>query len=423
MTKEKGFKELVRARAKRTGESYTTARAILLQKAADKQPVRAKHDQTAALVRLLSPHPPLREAAGEAWMLGMGGGLGFQYFVFEYKGTLPTVYVGTRHGPQYAYSADFMVRAASRAGATPRLMETSSAKVAEKNLREALAKGPTAVWVSKEALMKDAAMAGHTPWVVVAHDLENPDADDGIAIEDVSVGPMNVSMQHLIGAQTALRKGKHRLFQIEPADRQPDVSANIDAAIEDCVADLEGSGAVRGYEKNFGLQALEKWLAAMSAKDRRSFARVFPTGKALSSAVEQIHKWLEVVTGGGAFRPMYATFLEQAGKRHKNKKRQIQLNHAAKQYRALGKRWSTLASGLSKHDPTTEEGASATQRFARETTRAFAASRARGASDTQGLDPGAGPLMTRRARARFSERSAKHSTDPRSSARQTAGRC
>ena len=105
MPTDKDFKRLVRARMGRTGEAYTTARAHL-RPSADQDPdpgrpgpLAGRHPDTAALARLLAalgvPDPASGHPLTEAMALGVAGGIGFAYFVFEYE-ELTTLYLGGR---------------------------------------------------------------------------------------------------------------------------------------------------------------------------------------------------------------------------------------------------------------------------------------------------------------------------------------
>src|SRR5215216_8087788 len=91
MPTDKDFKRLVRARMGRTGESYTTARARLRPDGDPTRPgpLRGRHPDTAALTRLLAAlgvtGPDGGRPLTEAMALGIAGGIGFAYFVFEYE--------------------------------------------------------------------------------------------------------------------------------------------------------------------------------------------------------------------------------------------------------------------------------------------------------------------------------------------------
>jgi hypothetical protein len=110
MPADKDFKRLVRARMGRTGESYTTARSHLRPDGDPGRPdrFRGRHPDTAALTRLLAALGVTDPASGwplsEAMVLGIAGGIGFAYFVFEYE-DLTTLYLGGRINP-YVHKRD-----------------------------------------------------------------------------------------------------------------------------------------------------------------------------------------------------------------------------------------------------------------------------------------------------------------------------
>ena len=120
MTEQKSFKRLVRARMERTGESYTTARRHVLK---DARPTGQMHDSW--LLREM-----LDDEWSEAMLAGLGGGIGFMYFVFEYKGHTPTMTIVARHHP-----APFIPTALAHAGIAHDVTSTTSARKAEQQLR------------------------------------------------------------------------------------------------------------------------------------------------------------------------------------------------------------------------------------------------------------------------------------------------
>ena len=119
MPEDKDFKRLVRARMGKTGEAYTTARAHL-RPGDDHRPdrLRGRHPDTAALARLLATigvgDPVTGRALTEAMALGISGGIGFAYFVFEYE-DLTTLYLGGRINP-YVLKRDATEVALTRLG-------------------------------------------------------------------------------------------------------------------------------------------------------------------------------------------------------------------------------------------------------------------------------------------------------------------
>ncbi|MGB1277931.1 MAG: DUF4872 domain-containing protein, partial [Nannocystaceae bacterium] len=318
MTHNKDFKQLVRQRMEKTGERYTTARANLLGELARRSPPRARHDQTFALSRLLRAHGRT-DAQGapldEAWLLGLGGGVSFQYNTFEYSGHPPIAYLGTRCNPQYAYDDRFARRVLDGLGCTANVLTATSVKKAAGQLIEALGHGPVLCWVGREALLGDTAMAGATPWVVVVHDYDG----EAFAVEDCFAGPLEVPGDRLAAARVAVKKQKHRLLGIDEhgtgtgTGAGSDIARAIWAGIEHCLHDLDSGVVLGGSAKNFGLAALEKWAGlANHPRNAKGWPKLFGHGAQLLGGLRQIWAWVHHASDGGAFRPMYADFLTRA---------------------------------------------------------------------------------------------------------------
>src|SRR5688572_15425948 len=105
MTRQATFKEKVRARMEKTGERYAAARLALLQQAAATAVpdgaqivpgytvVSGVHADTALLCAALRQAGALDPATGrpftEVKLYGLSGGIGFMYFLFEYRGHAP----------------------------------------------------------------------------------------------------------------------------------------------------------------------------------------------------------------------------------------------------------------------------------------------------------------------------------------------
>ena len=115
MTTRKGFKQLVRARAAKTGESYATARRVLLGDAgaSASRPTddarigpRGIHPDTAAMATVLAAKGVVSPATGrrisEAILLVVGGGLGAGYILWEFESRKRAVLtLGFRNQWQY----------------------------------------------------------------------------------------------------------------------------------------------------------------------------------------------------------------------------------------------------------------------------------------------------------------------------------
>lgn len=361
MTKDKDFKQRVRARMAKTGERYTAARASLAPasgrtnggKKHGSAPPRpgGQHGETFALRTLLAAagvqDPRTGEAFSEEMLLGIGGGLGFAYFVFEYKGHPPTLYIGTRVGHQYPYTADFATTVLERLGVEFTVHETGGKKAAASKLDQALDGGRAALaWVDMAGMpyrQISGDMGGALPHVVV---VTGPAHDDGDALSvlDISAEPFSLSRDQLAQARARLRKAKNRLIEIAPGSPAPtadDLAAAVRAGIATCVDSLRDGALVPRAAGNFGFAALEKWLGLVNkSKNKKGWPTVFRPGLPLYTGLRELYFWIEASgTGGGGFRPMYAEFLAQAA----DILELPALRDLAGEYRGLGRSWSDLA--------------------------------------------------------------------------------
>ena len=324
MTRDRDFKTKVRARMAKTGERYTAARAHL---AAPPAAIAGVHPETTALRRVaLAAGVP----ATEALLLGLGGGLGFGYFVFEYKGHAPTFYLATRCQPQYAYGKGFVDAAATRLGLVLDYVETTSKAAAAKHLRERVARGPVIAWVGRDAHM------GAMPHVVVVTAIDG----DHATLDDLDAAPLRVDLATLAAWRARLPKEKHRLASVA-GTREVDRAAAVGDAIAACAAELAGATRHKAMAKSFGLGALTRWADLLEdPRDKKGWPKVFAGAEPFAAALRWGHHWIEEAgTGGGAFRRLYAAFLDEAaaitGARD--------LRDAAASYRDLADRWTALA--------------------------------------------------------------------------------
>lgn len=330
MTDDKNWKRLVRARMARTGERYSTARAALLTEHEAQHPPRARHDQTFALLRLLEALD-LADGIDEAWLLGLGGGVSVQAHAFSWTGADPTLYLGTRANPQYAYTADFLERAVRGLGHTPEVFETGGRRAAEKQLVEALSEGPVIAWVGREALLDVPERAGATPWVALVRDLD--EESDVAAVLDVDAGAIELPLDRLLDARARLKKGRNRLLRLRPGSAPPPDA--VSRALTHCLEDLRGEHPAGGPAANYGIGALELFADRMSQGGKRGWRDTFAAGRPFLAGAADAWRWVEGVTGGGGFRDLYADFLDRAER-----------PEAARAYRALARQWTGMVEAL-----------------------------------------------------------------------------
>src|SRR5687767_6229514 len=164
MVKQKHLKQLVRARAAKTGESYVTARQRVTARRSPTGDRSYVLPETGSLALVL-------EGVSEALLFGVCGGIGFGYWIFEYKEVpYPLLSVFTR--PAWDRAKGFTTGGLGGLGIGYTDKETSASAAAEKALLEALAAGRTPlVWVSA-ALAADSdvppGLAAAMPHVMVA---------------------------------------------------------------------------------------------------------------------------------------------------------------------------------------------------------------------------------------------------------------
>ena len=115
-----------------------------------------RHPETGSLRKLLnyldiqSPDPA--HPFTESLLFGIGGGIGFAYFVFEKQGLHP-IFLGTRIHTKETERPEFLQTICSRIGAPALVQNSSSASAAASNMRRNLDQGrPSIVWLDASRL-------------------------------------------------------------------------------------------------------------------------------------------------------------------------------------------------------------------------------------------------------------------------------
>jgi hypothetical protein len=323
MTKNASFKKKIRDRMKKTGERYAAARLALLQQSKSAAPpksaemlagyelVRGVHDDTALLAKAMSQSgvvdPATKMAFTEAKLYGLTGGIGFMYFLFEYKGHPPMLTFNCR---TWTMPGPLLERALGHAGIEAEVTQTGAAKTAQKKLDVALDQGKVAHLTVDLATL---------PWAGVPEIWKGQMPRQlnviGRAGEDYLVdvgGPRVITAADLAAARAAARKEKHRQVTF--------------AAGTAATAPLEAARAAMGYtaksyveapfknfQNNFGLKGMRKAATLMGdAKDKKSWSKVFSTGPFAFRAL--LRTWecatLELTAPAGG-RPFYGQFLRE----------------------------------------------------------------------------------------------------------------
>ena len=325
MTEHRHLKKLIRERVARTGESYTTARRHVITAAAREQAALppglvpgydefggGQHRLSALAAHLLrqagytAPHTG--EPFTEAMMAGLGGGIGFMYAVFEYKGWPPLMTIVAQHHPE-----PWLPAVLGRLGVEFAEEHNTAPKPALAALHRLLDAGrPVYCTVDLTALPWHAGELAHSevPYEVVVAGRH----DGQFLLDDTSVAPLAIAEADFATAWARHRKGRHHRIVLRGAPVLVDLPAAVRAAIGTTVAHLTGPVLGHSFDSNFGFSGMAKLAAQLrDTRTKNGWARRFATPVAFFHGVRRLYECLELqFTAPGATRPRYADFLDEA---------------------------------------------------------------------------------------------------------------
>lgn len=338
MTERKHRKARIRARMARTGERYMTARRHVVgeQEATEDHGWRLRggvHPDSAAIAAVLA-HDGAE--VSEAMVLGVGGGLGAGFILWEFEAHgAPTLVLGFRNSWQYPDR--WMRNTLDRLRVPFSMHETSGAKRAASTLDEALAAGrPALVTVDRTEIgywHLPASTSGHLGGhPVVVHTIDG----DRVRIDDRNLAPLSVPRERLDAARARVVSYKHRLVVTEPAAVHEEV---LREAVRAGLADA--ADHLASPSDSFGLPAWRKWSRMLVApRGAKAWSNVFAGGRGLAGALLSAYEAIEPVgSDGGHLRGLYADFLDEAAALLEEPR----LSEAAVAYRGLAERWHALA--------------------------------------------------------------------------------
>ncbi|MCC0099778.1 BtrH N-terminal domain-containing protein [Streptomyces flavotricini] len=250
----------------------------------------------------------LGSAHDEELIAGLAGGIGFMYFVFEYAGRAPIATIVAQAHPEP------WVQVALRRLHIP-YDATRATKPRWGRVRAALDGGQPAFCVVDRSSLPwheadaDAEMIGADPYTVV---IAGYDGDD-LLIEDGAESPYRIDREEFGAAWTAHRKGRHQLVvPTGPAEGEPDVEGAIAAT----VTRLTGPVLGNQFDVNFGFSGMEKLAAQLRDRTTKTgWERRFGSPEAFRAGTARLYACLEEEwTAPGATRPLYADFLDLAGR-------------------------------------------------------------------------------------------------------------
>jgi hypothetical protein len=361
MTTDKAFKRVVRARMAKTGERYAVARRTLLATAGSPPDPDASngpddgvaasrmrgglHPETATLANVLANQGVVSGLTGkplsEAAILGIGGGLGAGYILWEFKGRQgPILTLGFRNQWQYPWIPGWTGKTFERLGIEADRHETGGARAAQAALDARLDAGADVIasvdlrgidtWGLPDALW---GYCGHTVVVV------GRDRDGSYAVDDRGQAPLRIPPEVMAAARGRIGSFKHRIVGLRttpgpiPAER---LRAALQAGLEDQVDHL------RSPSDSFSLPAWRKWSRLMTdTRNAKAWPKVFADGHGLFDSLLRL---LESVDGdvgpwGGHLRELYAASLDEAAGALENPT----LGDAAQAWRSAADLWEELA--------------------------------------------------------------------------------
>ncbi len=349
MTTQKGFKTLVRARMAKTGERYAAARRALMTDGGAETPdassdrIAGLDPNSAALARALADAGVVSPLNGrplsEAMILGIAGGLGAGYILWEFKargGAILTL--GFTNQWQYLGIPGWYGNALGRLGIAADLHETAGAVGAQASLDAALDSGRTAIaFVDLQSIgtwgLPDA-LSGYSgyPVAVVGR------TGYSYLVDDRGREPLVVDRATLARARGRIGSWKHRL--IVPTPDPGEISSDrLRQAVHDGLAHQVEH--LRSSSDSFSLPAWRKWSRLMTdTRHAKAWPRVFADGDGLFGALLSIVDGVDgnVGTAGGHLRERYADFLDEvtaAGF--------APMDEAAAHWREAADRWEDFA--------------------------------------------------------------------------------
>lgn len=274
-------------------------------------PYKGIHPTTATLKNILASAGVIDPISGEpyteAMLLGIGGGLGAGYILWEFERyESAKVVMGFRN--RWNYTVEYMTNALTRIGVTPNIMETSGVKKAESNLEDALSKGyAAAAWVDKAHLPYQhlpESMQGHVSHQVTVYSIDS----DGVHVADLSPELYAVPADIFMAARGRITSDKYRVMTVEPPTSEPDLHAAIRAGIADCVEHLGRDS------ESFALPVYKKWSRLMTnTSNKKGWPVVFKDGHGLYETLRSIYEGItQDGSDGYGLRGLYADFLDEA---------------------------------------------------------------------------------------------------------------
>ena len=292
MTARKHLKARIRARMARTGERYMTAHRHVVGEVEEPRLDHGYllrggvHPDTSAIANVLAHHGVIAGHTGapltEAMVLGIGGGLGAGYILWEFEAQgRANIHLVLGFRNRWQYPARWMQTVLDRLAGPATHHEPGGAWWAARELDAALAAGrPALATIELQSigywhLPPELEGYGGYPVVVYAQ------SDDRVHVDDRGLAPLTVPRARLDAARARVGSYKHRLCVIDP-DR-PELP--VDLLRQAVLAGLaDAAEHLASSSDSFGLPAWRKWARMMTAtRGAKAWSHVFASCVARST--------------------------------------------------------------------------------------------------------------------------------------------
>jgi len=321
--------------------------------------------------------PHTDEPFTEALLMGIGGGLGAEYNVTDYRSAHPSrqpykqLDIRFHHLKNYIEKQEqtFLPKAVERIGAQLTTKYSTSRKAAHHFLTESLQSGkPVMVLLSIwqgiyshhdiktryeqnpdffPPLLYDEFVnflpyySVPYPWIVghLATVYGIDDDAEKILISDSSNQPVTLSTQQLVESRGIVKAWKNRSYTLDPPKTKPDLTKAIRLGIQDCVESLlnEKTAIAGAHYRTEAWHIMATKIRNFEGK--RGWLSLFPEPWQLFDTLTRVHAQIAFYNSdGGALRSSYADFLEAASDILKKP----ELKQIAHQFSDIGIMWDEI---------------------------------------------------------------------------------
>jgi hypothetical protein len=305
----------------RTGESYMVARRhVLNARPSSEYELRGGNEpETSACANAFANRgitdPVTGQPISEGLVLGVGGGLGAGYILWEFNATKGTdrkvVTLGFRN--QWQYPDRWYAKVCQRLGVAVQIHETTGVAKARQLLDQAIDDGiPAITFVSTADLPYwhlPTEQSGWWGYPITVYGKEG----DRYLVDDRNVGRLTIGADDLAAARSRIPSYKNRVVVADPAASELDeeqLVAGVRAGVEEQLAHLSEKST------SFSLPAFDKWARMLTdTKNAKSWSKVFADGDGLVDALVSVCEQVEDRGQfGGSLRGLYSEFLDHAGR-------------------------------------------------------------------------------------------------------------